>query len=66
MKLTKSEEWIISYLKGYQIEVQFICYSIDVFVGQRVFPTRIAEYGREIIGDMLPCPKQRRKAVLTT
>ena len=39
--------------------------AVDVLVSQWVFPTRIAEHRREIIGDMFACPKQRRKTVFT-
>ena len=31
-----------------------------------MLPARIAKYGREILGDMLACPKKRCKAVLAS
>ena len=45
--------------------MQLVGDAVDILVGQRVFPARVAEHRREIIGDMLPRPKQRRKAVFT-
>ena len=54
---------VLLRLQCYQVEVQFVGDAVDVFVGQRVSPARIAEYGREIPGDMLARPQQRRKAV---
>lgn len=52
-------------LQCYQVEVQLVGNAVDVLVSQWVFPTRIAEHRREIIGDMFACPKQRRKTVFT-
>lgn len=50
-------------LQCYQVEVQLVGDAVDIFVGQRMLPARIAEYGREILGDMFPGPQQRCKAV---
>lgn len=45
--------------------MQFVGDTVNIFVGQRMLPARIAEYGREILGDMFPGPQQRRKAVFS-
>lgn len=43
--------------------MQLVGDAVDVLVSQWVFPPCIAEYGREILGDMFPGPQQRCKAV---
>lgn len=56
---------VLLRLQCYQVEVQLVGYPVDVLIRQRMFPARIAEYGREILGDMLPGSQQRRKAVFS-
>ena len=45
--------------------MQLVGDAMDVFVSQRMFPTRVAEYRREFFRDMFPRPQQRCKAVFT-
>ena len=56
---------ILLRLQCYQIEMQLVGNAMDVFVSQRMFPTRVAEYRREILGDMFAGPQQRCKAIFT-
>lgn len=55
---------ILLRFECYEVEMQPVSDSVDVFVGQRVLPTGVAEHRGEVAGDMLPHPKQRRKAIL--
>lgn len=53
-------------LERHQIQVEFIRDPVDVLVGQRMLPPRVAKHGRKVLGDVFARPKKRCKAVLAS
>ena len=57
---------VLLRLQCYQVEVQLVGDTVNILIGQWMLPTRIAEHGGKVLGNMLAHPQQRRKAVLTS
>lgn len=57
---------VLGRLERNEIEVQPVGDTMDVVVGQRMFPSRIAEHGCKVGCDMLAHPQQCRKAILSS
>lgn len=46
--------------------MQLVGDTVNILIGQWMLPTRIAEHGGKVLGNMLAHPQQRRKAVLSS